>query len=212
MRRSPEKRGRDVAQKNHTSTRCGNLRRASPKARRRRSTLSTHLVFTLMSIQRTRVCTSPLYDLSFSRMRRVPRAPYTFSPSVLARMRCAHLSTKSPEGLPKKTHRKGPRRPPPAFLRQACGLVETPSARWPEGTGLLFCPSPFARIGLEPSAAAPGERYGAARPVRAHLVRFRALENVGAGKLPELSGRPLSSIHPLKTRRSDALLTYFCVS
>ena len=52
----------------------------------------------------------------------------------------AHRSTKSPEGLPKKTHRERASGSLfiPLFLRQACGLVETPSARWPEGTGLFF--------------------------------------------------------------------------
>lgn len=171
MRRSSEKRGRDVAQKNHTSTRCGNRRRASPKARRRGATLSTNLVFTLISIQRTRVCTSPLYDLSFSRMRRVPCAPYTSSPSVLARMRCAHPSTKSPEGLPKKTHRKKRIRSFPRFspasMRPRRNSVSPVAGRYRAPfLPVAFCPNRARALcrGPRQTARCGSPRRGAPRP------------------------------------------------
>ena len=170
MRRRPEVRACEIAQKNHTSTRCGTRRFASPKPRRRRTTLSTHQVFTLTLQRCIRVFTNPLYDLSFSRMLSADTLPTLFFRVFSACLERASFDEEPRGAAEENASGKGLRLAfHSAFLRQACGLVETPSARWPEGTGL------FSSVSLHPPRAQVHGR---------RTIRHDAFRCAASGKSP----------------------------
>lgn len=177
MRRRPEVRACEIAQKNHTSTRCGTRRFASPKPRRRRTTLSTHQVFTLTLQRCIRVFTNPLYDLSFSRMLSADTLPTLFFRVFSACLERASFDEEPRGAAEENASGKGLRLAfHSAFLRQACGLVETPSARWPEGTGLFLF-----EIGPEVAGEFRAARRVPARPPSADRRDSKTKSNRNAG-------------------------------